>query len=44
MSGMKTIDKIMDSKLDKLPTHEWAIAHQLWYDLRAILNGEGIEE
>jgi len=43
MSGMKTIDKIMDNKLDKLPIEEWAIAQQLWYDLRSILNGEGIE-
>ena len=43
MSGMKTVDKIIDNKLDKLPTDEWARAQQLWFELRAILNGEVIE-
>ena len=40
MSGMKTIDKIIDNKLDKLPIDKWARAQHLWFELRDILNGE----
>ena len=40
---MKTLDKIMDVKLDKLSTSEWAIAHGHWMELRLILT-EGVIE
>lgn len=35
--GLKTLDKLMDRKLDALPTSKWASAVGLWDALRKLL-------
>jgi len=40
----KTLDKIMDSKLDKLPLSAWTEAQSLWDKLRKILETGNIRE
>ena len=35
----KTLYKMMDKKLDKLPTDKWATAMSLWMELKEILEG-----
>ena len=36
----KTLYKMMNKKLDKLPTDKWATAVSLWAELQEILEGE----
>tara|TARA_R110002020_G_scaffold106822_2_gene248366 strand:+ start:512 stop:709 length:198 start_codon:yes stop_codon:yes gene_type:complete len=40
MTGMKTLTKLMDKKLDKLSTNEYGRAIGLWMELEKILNGD----
>ena len=40
MKGMKTLTKLMEKKLDQLPTSEWSKAVGLWMELEKILNGD----
>ena len=40
MKGMKTLTKLMEKKLDQLPTSEWSKAVGLWMELEKILKSQ----